>query len=701
MIESLAPNIEDAQIPSSVSRWTIAPVFILAVVVIAISAAASLRIPLKLFCPYIFWPVLISFLALLARGLSLPVYRYPIIAAILVGLVSLLLIRHNWTTCAMADSVIPTNDAWAYTTLGKYLWENSRGADTGLSISDEYASHLKDSRFAGPCLLDFLSLPNRPGDPSSAMIPFVLVCCLAMFWALFYLCRTLGFSPTSSIAAGCLGALGGWLNDAVLVGNIDTLLFTPLFTASVGALIASGAGIDGLRIHGLGLVACASAAFYCYPEGFGIGSALALPIAGWALYKAVSQRRIGWLAIVFLAAVLITSPYIGLAVEFFRHQFVLSRAAIRPGEGYFTGLLRPYSFLPAIYALGEEYPNSDVRLWNWLLPVALSALVSLGIWRLKRRAPFFVLSLAPLAVLSGWQVITRYDYGLYKILLIGSFLLVPMIADGLSVAAGLIGRNHSRVIAAGAALIVLFSAAEREEDRPYAVWSGRGCVTQLRDLASLQFLSPHKAVILDISDVFLQSWAVYFMRNVNTVLPSPVGYLAMPHITPLLLRARSTGSMPVAGRLHVGADRQAVWSDGAFSVTSTDMPQITEISNPNGVETVDGEQFVWVGSEPLTLTVSAPQTGRYILWADGFVLGPSLPGKQQRAMKIDQGADSFTININPNSAGIPVVLPQGASIVKISCLDQRTVVRLSNGDTRPLLLGIKGLSISGEGPVDR
>ena len=684
------------------THWAIAPVLLLAIVVDFLSAAAVFRIPIKLVSSFLFWPFLVSVCALFVCGMLHLVYRRLIIAAVLLGILSMLLVRHDWQqSCPVSDSVIPANDGWSYATFAKYLWENSRGIDTGLSISDEFGSHLKDTRFGGPGLLGFLSLFSRPGDPASATVLLILVCYLAMFWSMFYLCQSLGLSPGASLAAGFLGVLTGWLSDAVLVGNIDTLLFVPLFTAFAGALVAIGKSRNGQLAHGLALLLCGSAAFYCYPEGFAIGAVLALPIGVWTLYRTTLRRQAIRTAVLIGITVVVISPYLQLALQFLRQQFGMSGISARPGEGYFPGLFRPLSLLPALYALGEELPHADAAVWNWFLPLALSALIVTGIWRLKTTARFFLWSLAPFCILAVWQALALYSYGVYKVLVIGSFVLVPLMAEGLSVAVTRLRLRPGRALALGTAIIVLLSVIEREEDHPYLVWQGQGCVTQLRDLASLHFLSPHDAIVVSIPDVFLQEWAIYYMRDANTILPAPVGYLSMPHIKPFLARARSVSSLPIAGQLQVGAHRDAIWSDGAFSVVPAGWPQLLSVSNPNGLEIVGGGPFVWVGPDPLSLKVVVPRKGRYLIKADRFVPGPSLPGKLMRAVRVDEDSGSFTIDIGPNTTSIPVELPAGESTIRISCLDRRTVMRLPNGDTRPLLLGISELSIQAEDPTNK
>lgn len=682
------------------TRWAIAPVLLLAIVVDVLSAAAVFRIPLKVVSPFLFWALIAAAAVLFVRGALSFIPRRLVLATLLVAMVSVPALRRNWSPCAISDSVVPVGDAWSYSAFGKYLWENSRGIDTGLSLSDEYASSLRDTRFAASGLLGFLSLFSRPGDPASAMILFILVCYLGMFSALFYFCRALGFSIDSSIAAGFLGVFTGWLSDAVMVGNLDNLLFVPLFTAFLGSLAAAARSGKDLSEHAVTLVACGSAAIYCYPEGFLVGAVLAFPIILWGLAQAFRQQLKRTIVVALVTAGIV-SPYLHIAYVFLQSQFAISHAAIRPGEGFFRGLLRPAALLPAAYALGEEYQHADVAWWNWLLPIILSALISIGIWRLRRRAGFFVLSLAPFAMLCIWQGRALYGYGLYKVLLIASFLTIPLMACGLSAAVARIGRVRGIALAAGTALVILLCALEREEDHPNAIWAGKGCMTQVRDLASLRFLSPQKAVVVDIPDDFLQPWAIYYMRDVNTILPSPAGYLAMPHIKPYLARAKSATALPAIGRLNVGFVQEAIWSDGVFSITPADKPAVTNLSNPNGVEFLDGAQFVWVGPDPLSVKVIVPRDGRYLIRAERFMPGPSLPEKRSRSIKIEQGSTSFTIEVGPDTTSIPVELSKGENTINISCLDRPTVARLSNGDIRPLLLGIRRLFLSPEEPESK
>ena len=218
-------------------------------------------------------------------------------------------------------------------------------------------------------------------------------------------------------------------------------------------------------------------------------------------------------------------------------------------------------------------------------------------------------------------------------------------AEGLSILVTRLGLRPGRAIALGTAIIILLSAIEREEDHPYFIWGGHGCVTQVRDLASLRFLA------------LKQSYCCRYSGCVSSV----VGHL---------LYAGRKHDTSVARGLFGNASHQALFGSGpidefaadrrtptlgpiemrfgrmaSFSVVPADMPQITDISNPNGVEVVGGGQFVWVGPDPLSLKVVVPRKGRYIVSAAQCVPGPSLPGKLARAVKVDLGSNSFTMEL--------------------------------------------------------
>ena len=621
------------------TRWAIAPLLLLAAVVDLVSAAAARRIPLKFVCPSIFWSLICLVLVLVLRGVFKSIPRRLLLASVLLGLLTFVALRQNWQNCPFADSVVPSNDAWSYTAFSKYLWENSRGVDSGLSISDEYGSHLINTRFATPGVLAFLSLFSRPGDPASAMMLFILICHLAFFLSLFYLCWTLGLPQLCCFAAGFLGTFNGWVSDTVLLGNLDNLLLLPLFTAFVGALIGVAKSENGIRGYGLTLILCGSASFYCYPEGAMVAGFVAIPLVVWALRVVLSKKQTYPALLAGAVSLVVVSPYLGIVYGFLPNQFANSQASVRTGQGYFEGLLHASSVLPAIFALGEELPNTDVSYWNWILPIALSYLLWRGVLGLKERNRYFVWALLPFGLLVFWQAWSKYDYGLFKVLVDSSFLWVPMIACGLSNPGLSFRWRHTSPVFIGTVAVMLFSYLERKEDHPNSSWHGRGCVTEIRYLSSLRFLAPGKAVSIDISDGFLQSWAIYYLRDVNTVLTSPVASLAMPHIRYYLARARPVGGLPIAGSLQseVGVDPNALWSDGAFALLPTGADKrlskfVQEItSNTTSLTLTSGKDFIIpvtvknIGSETWPAGGNYPVVLGYVWFKDGKPLSIDTP----------------------------------------------------------------------------
>jgi hypothetical protein len=240
---------------------------------------------------------------------------------------------------------------------------------------------------------------------------------------------------------------------------------------------------------------------------------------------------------------------------------------------------------------------------------------------------------------------------------------------------------------------VLFTVLDREEHHPRLAWAEHGCVAKFRDLASLRFIAPDKSIVVNIEDAFSQLWAVYYLRDVNITLPHPVSYLGMPHILPVLRRAKPVDSLPIFGRLRDGVENGAVWTNGTFSVLPEDVAQIVSVSNPYGLETLDGQPFVWIGTDAISFRVMVPRTGHYAIRGSAFVPGPSLPERSKRILEIAVGLKISHTEFGPDSNGIPVNLEKGENIIRIACLDRPTRLKMPNGDTRPLLLGIKGYRI--------
>lgn len=117
------------------------------------------------------------------------------------------------------------------------------------------------------------------------------------------------------------------------------------------------------------------------------------------------------------------------------------------------------------------------------------------------------------------------------------------------------------------------------------------------------------------------------------------------------------------------------------------------IQNPNGLERLDGMPFFWIGQGSTIVSVQTPYTGTLTLQAQ-FILGPSLPGVKSRKLLVAvSGGYKQEVNIGQGESTIRIPAPAGQVQVELIPLDKSTIAITGNNDTRPLLLGVKGLKV--------
>jgi 4-amino-4-deoxy-L-arabinose transferase-like glycosyltransferase len=123
-------------------------------------------------------------------------------------------------------------------------------------------------------------------------------------------------------------------------------------------------------------------------------------------------------------------------------------------------------------------------------------------------------------------------------------------------------------------------------------------------------------------------------------------------------------------------------------------PVIQDIANPNGMEALNGVPFFWLGTGDALLQIFSPRNGKATLEAT-FLPGPSVTGNPERHISV-QGNNGVraTFTIAAGRQTITVPLQAGANELTVSSLDKPSGVKLSNGDSRPLILGIQGLRVA-------
>jgi hypothetical protein len=301
-----------------------------------------------------------------------------------------------------------------------------------------------------------------------------------------------------------------------------------------------------------------------------------------------------------------------------------------------------------------------------------------------------------LVALCVWQgVLARYSYGLFKVLFLAVWWVAPMMAVGIEYVMEVLNSRVRTVgVVAVAVGVVVFAGAVRVRSGWDQPWRGAPCISAERELEEVEHVLTGAPVVLAMSNAFEYQWAVYYLRNVGLLTPAPIGYLAMPHVIGFVKDARRVEPVGKTIMLVSGRRENAVWSNGAFSAAVAGSAEILGVASPNGVETVQNDRFFWLGREPARLTIQAAQAGLAQLRAKEFWLGPSAPGITARTIVSECGQRRLEYRFTGASKGIPLQLDIGTQECRVWCTDLPSVTRQANGDTRVLLLGVKGFYIA-------
>jgi hypothetical protein len=139
-----------------------------------------------------------------------------------------------------------------------------------------------------------------------------------------------------------------------------------------------------------------------------------------------------------------------------------------------------------------------------------------------------------------------------------------------------------------------------------------------------------------------------------------------------------------------------VWSNRSFQLWKSNglcAAWVQEVVNPQGLEKVDDQPFFWIGQQAATVTVQATRSGSLVLRGDCRP-GPSLPSTDVRSVRVTcTGGFQQTVVLGSGPQTIEVPVVAGISQITLAVQDTPTVAIQPNGDTRELLLGVKGLQV--------
>jgi hypothetical protein len=665
--------------------------------VICTSAAAALNVPIS----RVAWPILI-FCSGLVIYLAIRLHRagrsgfisWPGVLASVLILGAVLGVL--WGSLAKGEFVSVYPDPWAYTALATYVQNPLPAIGPGLQPIVSFGRHLMVARYGTAGLLALFAEISRT-DPCRAADLYAFLLLAQIGFGFTLLSRIFGSGRILSLGAGIFGVSVGWACEILKVGNWDQVLFlsfVPFVLLRTRFSTFQTSRTPGILALGISL----GAAAFVYPEGAAISAVIYLPMAIWRLLRGNDPRgKLRRLAIAAAVSILVSAVYLPMFVSFLLRQIAAGGQLIS-GKGTFSGLLSA-RWLPAVYGLGGQLRLTKFNILELIVPLSLFllSLLALGSWWKKKEG--ILLTIPSFLLLSLWQaVLLRYDYGFYKILT----MYWPVM-----VAAIFVGTTRLLAQCRGGAqylVVVVFCGLmggaffDEIVNFQYAPWRKERRMKPFLDLRSLKSISGNAPIYILTQSWFNQMWAVFFLQGYRIVVPHPLGNLqhessGLHDIT----SEQTTGAFLLSDQNRAGA----IWKNEVFSLLNhLDPVELLAIVAPNGVEIVQGASFVWLNNQSASFTIHSDADRQALLIISECWPGPSRPGDEHRTLIVEVNGERLELEASSNLK-VPLKLNQGINIARLSCKETATIDNLSSGDTRTLLLGIKGLKLAThEDPVE-
>jgi len=578
-------------------------------------------------------------------------------------------------------------DAWSYDAMADYLLHYGREETEGMPLVSQFAVHLRAARFTSACLLAIVKA-------LFSSLPFFIIHSLFYFFILVVAfssalacANKLGHNFIWSFLFAFLYVSQGWCINAIIIGNYDNLVFVALFPAIIALTVSLNEKTDTFWsfIAAFGLILAAT--FYTYPEGCALASLGYLPLLIWLIIKSENRAMLlTKLGLSLALAVLFIVPYLPYFLGFLVNQMSSNCAGQRPGAGNFPGLLNG-RFLPSFFAVGCEYPGSPSGLFFQLLAGVLFLILSIGIIKSFRKG-WYLFSLSSVLALFTYQVmIQKYDYGAYKTIFCNNWLILGGLVAGMK---GIVlSRKMVRRVLLLAALIVVLLFAQQHYRR-WRVWPQTADLKSLHELKEIENLVMDKGISIDLLNSFDQMWACSILQKHTLVVSNRLGYLAMPHVQSWLEKAKPCRESVIEYSLEDKKQEVATWNNKRFSLIHLEVPRIQEIQNPNGIETVEGKPFFWIGSSrPTSIKIFSPDLGQFYFAAEELWLGPSLPESKLRTICITDSNGRHSQIVNCTNPKILFNLQKGFNNIEVYIKEKPTCRLQTNGDNRELMLGVK------------
>ena len=299
-----------------------------------------------------------------------------------------------------------------------------------------------------------------------------------------------------------------------------------------------------------------------------------------------------------------------------------------------------------------------------------------------------------------WQGLwVKDDYGLYKILFIGSLIWIPSLFRGGTAVANFVPKP-TRPFAVTLGAIIFFGGAlaqrmEQQEKIPFRQ------VIPMRwysDLAGLRHKVGNRPVLLVCDYVFDreyawfdQDWALFFLRRVNLKVPQ---YIGLDPVYGPWMRLAKSFSEPAAFVLVNKRIEGALWNNQRFSLLELgSQPILISVQAPNGLEHLNGKPIVWLGTNATRFLIVSKIAQTATFSAEECRTGPSGPADKDRRIRISTDGSVWQADLS-GTFSTEVALKPGLNFLDITYQDPPAASAQASGGTQAVPRGLWDYRIS-------
>jgi hypothetical protein len=279
----------------------------------------------------------------------------------------------------------------------------------------------------------------------------------------------------------------------------------------------------------------------------------------------------------------------------------------------------------------------------------------------------------------------KYDYGLYKVLLLSSLVWIPVIFVGIhGVVRSLDGDKRLFAAIAICLLLPLIFLFERFKNRDGIPFVEKK-IKYYEEIRGLGKIIRNKLVALVCYHDFECEWALYYARALHTQILEYQGYLK--GYKPSIFQSRDYDQVPA----YILADfplPKSIWHNRTFWLMELPSgPSIVAVDSPNGLEWSGGKKFLWIGDQPTRFFISSDRDAVVVLKSEATLMGPSLPrsGYRRLCVKSENAVRNLEVS---DRFDVPLQVRRGINQVEVWCKNKPEILEQPGGDRRILLLGL-------------